>query len=77
MEKQKHAITREYLKEYSKGLPILNSKEEDASKVFSGAIAYAVTVFVTKMFLGGHYKDTKNCEEISECLNKLNYLITK
>lgn len=77
MEKQKHIITREYLQEYSKGLPILNNKEEEASKVFSGAIAYAVTIFMTKMYLGGQYVNTNNCEEIADCLKKLNYLITK
>ena len=74
---QESIIIQEYLKEYSNGLPVLNTDEEEASKVFSGAIAYACTIFINRLFLGGNYANTKNCEEISECLRKLNNLITK
>ena len=74
---QKSIIIQEYLKEYSNGLPVLNTDEEEASKVFSGAIAYATTIFINRLFLGGHYTNTANCEEIAECLKKLTDLITK
>lgn len=70
-------ITQEYLKEYAKEFPILNNEEIEASKVFSGAIAYASTIFINRLTLGGGYKNTKNHKEIVHHLQRLCALITK
>lgn len=69
--------TQAYLKAYAKEFPVLNSNKAEASKVFSGAIAYAATVFINNLTLGGAYKNTKNYKEITEHLQRLCNLITR
>lgn len=70
-------ITQEYLKEYAKEFPVLNNENVEASKVFSGAIAYAASIFINRLTLGGEYKNTKNHREIEHHLQRLCDLITR
>jgi hypothetical protein len=70
-------ITQEYLKEYAKEFPVLNNEDIESSKVFSGAIAYAATIFINRLTLGGGYKNTKNHKEIEHHLQRLCDLITR
>ena len=70
-------ITQEYLKEYAEEFPVLNSNDVLSSKVFSGAIAYASTVFINRLTLGGQYNNTKNHKEITHHLQRLCDLITR
>lgn len=67
-------ITQDYLKQYASE-SCINTDEESASKIFAGAIAYASTVFINRLALGGAYRNTKNCKEIIECLKQLNDLV--
>lgn len=67
-------ITQDYLKQYASD-SCINTDEESASKIFAGAIAYASTVFINRLALGGAYRNTKNCKEIIECLKQLNDLV--
>lgn len=67
-------ITQDYLKQYASE-SCINTDEEYASKIFAGAIAYASTVFINNLALGGAYRNTKNCKEIIECLKQLNDLV--
>ena len=67
-------ITQDYLKQYASE-SCINTDEESASKIFAGAIAYASTVFINRLALGGAYRNTKNCKEIVECLKQLNDLV--
>ena len=70
-------ITQEYLKEYAKEFPVLNNEDIEASKTFSGAIAYASTIFINRLTLGGGYNNTKNHKEIEYHLQRLCDLITR
>lgn len=70
-------ITQEYLKEYAKEFPVLNNKDTEASKIFSGAVAYAATIFINRLTLGGAYENTKNHREIEHHLQRLCDLITR
>ena len=73
--KDKRMIVQDYLYSCGEDAPILNINEELASKVFAGAIGYATAVFANNLVLGGKYNATKNCQEIIDCLQKLNNLI--
>lgn len=74
---EKAKITQTYLEEYGEFAKIINKDKEHASKIFAGAINYAVTIFVNSLFLGGSYMDTENFEEIRKHLSDLILLLKK
>lgn len=75
--KDKRMIVQKYLYECAEDAPVINSNEELASRVFVGAISYATCIFTNNLVLGGKYNATKNCQEIIDCLQKLNSLISQ
>lgn len=75
--KDKRMIVQEYLYECAEDAPVINTNEELASRVFVGAISYATCIFTNRLVLGGKYNATKNCQEIIDCLQKLNSLISQ
>ena len=74
---EKSEVTQDYLAEYGEFAKIINKNKEDASKIFAGAINYAVTIFVNSLFLGGAWQDTENFEEIRGHLSELIHLLKK
>ena len=74
---EKAKATMDYLSEYGEFAKIINKDHEDASKIFAGAINYAVTIFVNRLFLGGAWQDTENFEEIRSHLSELINLLKK
>lgn len=75
---EKAKATQDYLsEEYGEFAKIINKDQEDASKIFAGAINYAVTIFVNSLFLGGAWQDTENFEEIRGHLSELINLLKK
>lgn len=74
---EKAKATQDYLSEYGEFAKIINKDHEDASKIFAGAINYAVTIFVNRLFLGGAWQDTENFEEIRGHLSELINLLKK
>lgn len=74
---EKAKATQDYLAEYGEFAKIINKDHENASKIFAGAINYAVTIFVNSLFLGGAWQDTENFEEIRGHLSELIHLLKK
>lgn len=74
---EKAKVTQAYLEEYGEFAKIINKEDEYASKIFAGAINYAVTIFVNRLSLGGAYMDTENFKEIREHLSELIRLLKK
>lgn len=73
--KKEWKIVQDHLERRGDFGSVINETEPLASKVFKGAISYATSVFVNRLFLGGSYQKTKNVKEIADCLQQLNNLI--